>query len=234
VRATTIPFAACLALASATCSPAEDEAGAAAAPDPAKPVALFDGKSLGGWKVIEGFAGGGEVRVEEGAMVLDMGETLTGVVWGKTDPYPFPLINYEIRLQARRLMGTDFFCGLTFPVGDLKTSCTLVLGGWGGGLVGISSLDRLDASENDTSSHHKFEQDQWYTIRLQVQQTRFVAFIDDKKVINTIWEGRKPGMRFGDIEYCAPLGLSTYQTRSAIKDITMRPLRPEEVDTKPY
>ena len=38
-------------------------------------------------------------------------------------------MDYELRLEAKRVEGGDFFCGLTFPVG--KEYCTLILGGWG-------------------------------------------------------------------------------------------------------
>ncbi|MEZ6113002.1 MAG: hypothetical protein R3C99_18620 [Pirellulaceae bacterium] len=60
-----------------------------------------------------------------------------------------PKTNYELSLEAKRLDGTDFFCGLTFPVGD--THCSFIVGGWAGGVVGLSSIDGLDASENQTT-----------------------------------------------------------------------------------
>ena len=47
-----------------------------------------------------------------------------------------PKINYEVALDAMRVSGSDFFCGLTVPVND--SFCSLIVGGWGGGLGGVS------------------------------------------------------------------------------------------------
>ena len=64
-------------------------------------------------------------------------------------------------------MGSDFFCGLTFPYKE--THATLILGGWGGSLIGISSLDDFDASENETGDAYIFEDNHWYDVRLKAQ-----------------------------------------------------------------
>src|SRR5438045_2911876 len=39
---------------------------------------LFDGKSLAGWKVTD-FGGEGEVTVEDGQIIMHMGQPLTGI-----------------------------------------------------------------------------------------------------------------------------------------------------------
>ena len=111
-------------------------------------ITLFDGKNLDNWERTD-FAGKGDVRIDEnGSLVLEMGAELSGVRWkGKTD---LPKIDYEVTLQAKRTMGSDFFCGLTFPFKE--SHATLILGGWGGSLIGISSLDDFDASENETGT----------------------------------------------------------------------------------
>src|SRR5258707_14659851 len=92
-------------------------------------LVLFDGKSLDDWEARDA-GGSGSVEVQDGQMVIGTGESLTGVVYKKKDK--LPVTNYEVTLEAERLEGLDFFCGLTFPVGDLKTCMTLVLGGGGG------------------------------------------------------------------------------------------------------
>ena len=102
---------------------------------------LFDGESLKNWKATE-YGGEGPVDVEDGEMRIGMGQPLSGVTWdGDVDE--IPRVNYEIRLQAKRVEGGDFFCGLTFPVQD--DPCTLILGGWGGttlhGSVGKSKRE---------------------------------------------------------------------------------------------
>src|SRR3954471_9957869 len=111
---------------------------------------LFNGKDLQGWEV-NTFGGAGEVKVEEGKLMLGAGVALTGVR-RTTDLFKS---NYEVEVQALKLDGDDFFAAITFPVKD--ASATFVNGGWGGSLVGISSLDGQDASENETTQFIKFE-----------------------------------------------------------------------------
>ena len=109
-------------------------------------TSLFNGKNLDGWKNTE-FGGEGEITVEKEQLILDMGTPLSGVNYtGK-----IPKINYEVELDAMRVTGTDFFCGLTFPV--KKDPCSLIIGGWGGGVMGLSSLNGMDASENETTNY---------------------------------------------------------------------------------
>ncbi|MHC4745527.1 MAG: LamG domain-containing protein, partial [Planctomycetota bacterium] len=87
-------------------------------------ASLFDGRNLGQWKIAD-FGGQGNVHVKDESIMLQTGDTLTGVTWTG----PVLRMNYEINLDAMRVDGDDFFCGLTFPVGD---SCvTFVVGGWG-------------------------------------------------------------------------------------------------------
>ena len=105
-------------------------------------------------------------------------------------------------------MGSDFFCGLTFPYKD--THATLILGGWGGSLIGISSLDDFDASENETGDAFIFEDNQWYDVRLRVTNSEFTVWIDGKSVLTEV-EGRRVGMRPGEIEMSVPLGICTLQ-----------------------
>ena len=186
-------------------------------------IKLFDGKTLDGWKDFD-CGGSGEVKVDEkeGAMIIGFGETLTGVIYKKAAD--LPKINYEISLMAKRVDGTDFFCGLTFPYGDVKTCATLVVGGWGGGLTGISSIGGLDASENETGDFYRIEDKKWYNIRLRVTEEKIEAWIDKDKVIDLETKDREIAMRPGDIELYMPLSITTFQTTAAIKDITFTPI----------
>lgn len=176
---------------------------------------LFDGKGLGDWQEIQ-YAGRGEVRMESGAIVLLMGSPFTGI--HRTNE--FPKINYEIAFDAMRTMGTDFFCGLTVPVG--KSHCSLIVGGWGGGLVGISSIDGYDASENETTKFMGFDKGRWYRIRVRVTAARLEAWIDQQKIVNVVTTDRKISMRPGDIELSAPLGISSWTTGAAVREIKWR------------
>jgi len=138
---------------------------------------------------------------------------------GKTE---LPKIDYEVTLQAKRTMGSDFFCGLTFPFKD--SHATLILGGWGGSLIGISSLDDFDASENDTGDAYVFEDNKWYDVRLRVTEAKLQVWLDDKMVIDCDVEGRKVSMRFGEIEMSAPFGICTYATTGVIREVSIRKL----------
>ena len=103
----------------------------AAAAQPLAPVAgadwhtLFDGSSLNGWRVTD-FGVVGRVELQQGLMVFWMGGPFMGVNYTNA----IPKVNYEVSLEAMRVAGEDFFCGLTFPVGDSFAS--LIVGGWGG------------------------------------------------------------------------------------------------------
>jgi hypothetical protein len=110
---------------------------------------LFDGKTLDRWEIIE-YEGHGEIYVADSSIIISRGEIITGIRW-KED---FPKTNYEVTLYARRVDGNDFFCGLTFPVKD--SFLTLVLGGWGGSLSGLSCIDGADAAHNFTQTNFYF------------------------------------------------------------------------------
>jgi hypothetical protein len=176
---------------------------------------MFDGKTLAGWRATE-FAGHGEVQCESGAIILNMGDPFTGINYTNA----FPKMNYEIALDAMRLMGSDFFCGLTVPVGE--SFCSLIVGGWGGSLVGISSFDGMDASENETTKFVGFEKGRWYRIRLRVTEARIEAWIDNKKMANVVTTEKKISLRPGDIELSKPMGLASWQTSAALREIKMR------------
>ncbi len=179
---------------------------------------LFDGKSLQGWRETP-FTGRGQVRVENGSIVLGAGAPLTGVTWSGA----FPRSDYEVRLEGVRLKGSDFFASMTFPVGD--SYCTWVTGGWGGDIVGLSSLDGWDASDNETRSYFEFELGRWYALRLQVTADRIMAWIDDRQIINVEIGGRSVGLRYGEIRLSAPFGFASYATAGGLRKIEVRLLR---------
>ena len=178
---------------------------------------LFDGKDLDDWEITD-FAGKGEIFIDENeSLVLEMGAELSGLHWKGQD---LPKSNYEISLQAKRTMGSDFFCGLTFPY--LESHATLGLGGWGGSLIGISSLDDFDASENETGDAYIFEDQQWYDIKLRVTDEEFTVWIDKESVIDCEVVGRKVSMRSGEIEMSVPLGITTFATTGKFKNISLK------------
>jgi hypothetical protein len=188
-----------------------------------KPLELFDGRTLAGWRVLDEdwFKKHGPVAVADGEIVLAAGEPGTGVVW-KGKP---PRENYELTLKARRREGDDFFCGLTFPVGD--EYCTLILGGWGGSATGLSNVDGSAAIENETTGHFEFKPDRWYQIRLRVTRKQIQAWVDKEELINLAREGRRFSI-WWEQEPARPLGIVSWQTRAGLKEIQLRKLSQEE------
>lgn len=177
-------------------------------------IPMFDGKSLNGWKVTP-FKGGGEVKVQDGVIRLGKGR-MTGITWAGD----FPTSGYEVRFEAARLDGKDFFASIVFPVKD--SYCSWIAGGWDGSVVGLSNLDGNDASENDTSTMREFVQGQWYRFRLLVTENRIQGWIDDAVAINVETTHRKVELRFDDTYLAEPLGFVSYATLGGLRKVEYR------------
>jgi hypothetical protein len=197
-------------------TPGKVPQAAAAQPRAGEWQSLFDGKSLQGWRETP-FSGRGKVRVEDGTILLGAG-ALTGITWAGS----FPRSNYEVRLEAARMDGTDFFAGITFPVKEAY--CSWINGGWGGLVVGLSSLDGRDASENETMIQRNFTKGRWYALRLRVTDDRIQAWIDNEQIIDVALEGREISLRPGQIDLSAPFGIASYSTVGALRKIEYRVL----------
>jgi hypothetical protein len=171
-------------------------------------------------KLDENFKGKGP------AIVVEMGDTLGGVHWGSeaAKAVEIPKTNYEIELEVYKIDGNDFPLGLTFPVGDSHAS--LILGGWGGSVVGISSIDERDASENSTTKLNYMKRNHWYKVRLRVTPDKLEAWLDGKKLIDQDIKDKKITLRNGEIMKSKPLGLATFRTSAAYRKIRLKSLRP--------
>jgi|RhiMetdeSRZDD1v2_1073273.scaffolds.fasta_scaffold00019_47 3-keto-disaccharide hydrolase len=178
---------------------------------------LFDGKTLTNWQPSK-FHGQGTVTIENGDIILGSGKDLTGITWSGS---ALPNTNYELTLQARRLEGRDFFAGVTFPVGD--SFCSLILGGWGGTMVGLSSINGIDASENSTSQSIDFEMQRWYDIRIRVTPEKIDSWLDGKHIIEQPLKGNQISVRI-EVEPSQPLGIASWRTKAGLKDIRLRRL----------
>ena len=163
------------------------------------------------------FGGEGPVKITDDLIRLDSGDPLTGIRWTGE----FPKQNYEIEYQARRVDGFDFFATVTFPVGD--EHCSFVTGGWGGGTTGISSIDGADASGNDTTGYLKFEPQRWYTIRVRVDESEIVCWIDKVEYARVQRGNHTFDIRF-EMDPCLPLGIAAYATVAEIKAIRYKTL----------
>jgi hypothetical protein len=198
---------------SAACMPLAS--GIAAAQEPAW-ESLFDGKTLGKWKKTE-FGGEGDVTIDNGEIVLASGHDMTGITWSGD----VPTENFEVEVKARRLSGNDFFCGLTFPVGNVH--CSFIVGGWAGAVCGLSTLDGEDASGNDTMRIRDFEQSRWYTVRVRVTTERIQAWIDDEVFADVKRAGRRIGIR-PEVDLSRPLGVASWRTKAGLRDLRLRRL----------
>lgn len=174
---------------------------------------IFDGKTLDGWEITN-FGPQGPVYISGNEIVLGMGEGCTGITYKKD----FPELDYKVTLEAKRVSGNDFFCGMTFPVG--KDPCTLIVGGWGGAVVGLSSIDKKDASENETTKLMRFDSDRWYNICLMVDNDTIKALIDDEVVIDFAIGNKMLSIR-PEVELSKPFGITSWYTTAALRNIKL-------------
>jgi len=218
MRFSIVPWIALIGLALSGLNRAEDKPSV----EPAKPAAspegkvieLFDGQTLKNWKVPE-FGGEGKVSVKDGQLIIGQGEPMSGVTWAGGE---LPNVDYEITFEAQRVEGSDFFGTITFPV--QKSTCSFVLGGWGGGVTGLSSLDGYDASENQTTNYQQFEKGKWYGVRVRVTQTKIEVWLDEQQVVDVDYSDKKVGIRI-EVELSKPLGFTTYRTTGAIRELKL-------------
>ena len=180
---------------------------------------MFNGLDLDGWRVItkNDFSKHGKVSVKDKQIILDAGKPATGIVWtGETER-----MNYELTMDAKRVAGDDFFCGLTFPVN--KSYCTLIVGGWGGMVTGLSNIDNQSAVENETTDSQMFKKNQWYRIRLRVTPKKIEAWIDKKQIVDLDTKGKKFSI-WWEQEPVRPLGVASWYTKAALRNIRIKRL----------
>jgi hypothetical protein len=166
---------------------------------------------------------------------------------------PFPKSNYEIIYQAKRAGGRNFFGAITFPVKE--SFCSFINGGWNGTVVGLSSINGNDASENETTAFYEFTNRQWYQFRVCVSDDRIMVWFyavdeegkimkadkDDPKAatstqkeiekpkIDLVLEGKSISNRI-EVSFFEPLGISTWYTEGHLRDIKYRELTLDEIE----
>jgi hypothetical protein len=174
---------------------------------------LFTGYSLDGWEITD-LEGHGKVSISDSCIILGSGNDITGINWIKD----FPATNFEVTLEAKRIEGNDFFCAMTFPVRG--SFCTLVIGGWGGSVVGLSSIDGYDAANNFTGDVRSFESNRWYTIRLKVTDETIEAWINNDRIVDFTIGNYRLSLRY-EMELSIPFGFATYRTTGALRNIKL-------------
>lgn len=186
----------------------------------AEPLALFNGKDLSGWRLAPISDSGAVSVISNGVVECGVGNPMTGIAYTNTPP----TMNYELSLEAMRAEGSDFFIGLTIPVE--KSFCTVIIGGWGGQLCGISSVDHADASENQWTEGVRFENGRWYTLRVRVTPGVVQIFLNNDLYTARVEyrDASRLSLRAGDIDKTKPLGLATYHTRAFWRNFTLTPV----------
>jgi len=215
--------------------------------DDPKWTPMFDGKTLDGWSVTR-LEEDKKAEIQNGCIVLGRDGLASGLKYDK----PFPKSNYEIMYQAKRVKGYDFFGTITFPVKE--SHCSFVTGGWSGTVIGLSSINGYDASENETTGFYEFKEGQWYQFRVSVSDDRIRVWLypvdkdgkpievkkDDPKTEAAAKEeiekpkvdlvlGNKSISTRLEVTFFRPLGISTWNTEGHIRDIKYRELTPDEV-----
>lgn len=175
------------------------------------------------WRVTK-FVEPGPVHKDGGVLFLERGYDMTGVNWEG----PLLREDYEITLEFMRVEGSDFACGLTFPIGE--DCCSLILGGWGGSTCGISCLDYMDAADNETTTSHEFQNGRWYAVKVWVAGPRIHAWIDGDELVNVDTTGHKVDVRW-EVEASKPLGIATWRTCGALRNFRIRALTEQEADS---
>ena len=183
---------------------------------------LLSPNDLNGWEVVKDydFKNHGTIAVEEGVLKLGKGGPASGVrVKGE-----FPKMNYEVEFEARRVDGSDFFCGLTFPIHE--SHCTLIIGGWGGGVVGLSNIDTMAAVENETTRYLEVEDKRWYKVALTVSEHQIQIWIDNLEYANVKTKEHKFDI-WWEQEPARPFGLVSWNTGAEFRNIRIKPIAPE-------
>jgi hypothetical protein len=184
----------------------------------AEPRALFNGRDLSGWKVADLWGSGKIEALSNGVVSCGIGKPMTCVAYTNS----FPTMSYEVKMEAMRKEGSDFFVAMTIPVES--NACTVVIGGWGGSLCGISSINFMDAAENQHSEAVNLKNDVWYTLRVRVTPGVLEVFLNDTLYTAKVEFQNSTvfSLRAGsDIDKTLPFGLATYETHALWRNLTV-------------
>lgn len=195
-------------------------------PSPVSPVQwdLLDDKKAALW-VPSCIPDEGSISVTHGELTMSAGQPMTGCKFPSWTELGLPGTSYSISYEAMREEGDDIFAMCTFPVSSHEAHATFVLGGWGGTVTGISSIDFSDANENSTRGEMRYENGLWYRVRIEVRPEDIRAWINDRPMVNVSIKGRKVGLRPGFIDHCLPFGFATWNTVGKVRKVTVSVIR---------
>jgi len=191
---------------------------------PGEWVSLFDGKTLAGWRVVEGgeFAGHGPVLVDQGRIIIQRGPERSAIAWTGD----FPTVDYEVALEARREAGSEL-AEILFPVGP--TRCAWSVAGWGGTFTGLAMLEGHGGLDNDTRRPATCRTGQWYRARLRVTKEKIEAWRDDEKWYDLPRAGRRLSQPYW-LPFPDLFAVATWRSTLAVRNIRLKLLesKPEE------
>lgn len=167
----------------------------------------------------------GRISVNREGVTLPAGLPMTGCKFPAWNDLHLPGTNYRITYEAMRVEGDDIFGMCTFPVVSHQTHATFVIGGWGGTLTGISSIDFKDASENSTRAEQRFADGVWHRVKIEIRPDDILAWVNDRLVVNVSIKGRKVGLRAGFIDHCLPFGFATWNTTAKVRAVVVESLK---------
>jgi hypothetical protein len=126
-------------------------------------------------------------------------------------------------------------CGLqdaTFSPRRRFPSATLTspwsTGGGAAGVTGLSSLDGMDASENETTRSFRYQDKTRYRFRVRVTDKMIRCLIDDKEIVAVDHRDRRVATRI-ETRRKQPRGFATWESTVALRHIEIRPLTAAEI-----
>jgi hypothetical protein len=174
---------------------------------------LLDEKDQSRWRA-GGFGEDPEFEVGARGIVLPIGVPMAGLTYTDTPPKT----PYSLEISATKEYGSDFFLGITFPVAG--THITLVLGGWGGVVCGLSCLDGEDASTNDTKTLRNFPNGKLTVVVIDVSDDRIRARVDGEVIMDVALEGREITLR-PEVAPSVPLGIASFATCTTLHQVRL-------------
>lgn len=186
------------------------------------PLVLFDGRTLEGWRATKG-SPPEAVRVADGVLTLATGSPMTGVTSTREG---LPTVDYLLTYEARRTQGNDFFAAATFPVRD--SFVTLVAGGWGGSVTGLSLINGSSAAENPTNHFLRYTNDTWYRFEVGVTARAVQVRVDGKEVFTFDHADAQLKTRI-ESRANEPLGFASWRSAGQVRRVEVRPLTADEI-----
>ena len=181
--------------------------------------AMMNPNDLSGWEPVR-YAGEAQPIIKNGVLTLPTSiySSMTGI--NIVNEHLFPVVDYAIYYEARRIEGEDIFGGLSFPYKN--SYATLVIGGWGGRICGLSCIDGKCALDNETTKFIDFENDVWYSVCLRVTKDSIHAVLDDITIVQLATAGRNIHLRGGTL---APsLTFFTFMSSGQFRNMRMKRL----------